>query len=247
MIVVVFGLASCGADERAVPTQAAPTPATADRDIVYTADLVVSVRHPDRAADRATDLVEQAGGSLFSQQADLEHTDEVRVTFHVPPARFRSVLDRLGRLGTTLSRSSTATDVTDDVVDLQGRLDGARASAARLRTLLGGADSTADVISIERELETREASIESMEGRLRTLHGQVDMASIDARFTEEHRLTVDHGLPSFLDGLRTGAVVFATAGVLALAVAGFVLPFLPVIVFLVLLLVWVGRRRARPS
>ena len=52
-----------------------------------------------------------------------------------------------------------------------------------------------------------------MEGKLRTLHGQVDMASIDTRFTEAHRLTVDHGLPGFLDGLRAGAVVSQTAGV----------------------------------
>jgi hypothetical protein len=258
LLLVIMGsvAVSCGgsddsAGESAQPAATRPSAlaeqaaAGTARDVVYSGQVVVSVAGVSRAADRATDVVERAGGFLFSQTADLEGDVEVRVTYKVPPDEFRPVLDRLGALGRTLSRTSTAEDVTAKVVDLEGRLAGAQASASRLRQLLTGADTTADVISIEKELETREADIESMQGRLRVLRDQVDLATIDARFTERRELAVDHDLPGFLEGFRTGVVALVTGAVLVLSVVGFLLPFLPCA--LVGLLAWRWYRRRHPA
>ena len=214
-------------DQNRAPAVAAQASAGADRDVVQNGQLVVSVADVAEAGDRATDVVEEAGGFLFSQDSDLEDDPEVRITFKVPSERFRPVLDRLGDIGRTLSRTSSAQDVTDQVVDLDGRLASAQASADRLRALIADAASTAEIIAVEKELEAREAEIESMQGRLRVLRDRADMATIEARFTAQEQLEVSSDLPGFLDGLRTGLVALVTGGLVVLTLAGFVLPFAP--------------------
>ena len=140
----LVGLAACSTDsdsssesaagepERRAPAVAAQASAGAEREVVQNGQLVVSVADVAEAGDRATDVVEEAGGFLFSQDSDLEDDPEVRITFKVPSERFRPVLDRLGDIGRTLSRTSSAQDVTDQVIDLDGRLASAQASADRL-------------------------------------------------------------------------------------------------------------------
>jgi hypothetical protein len=234
----LVGLAACSADSDSSSESAAGEPEQnrapavaastgADRDVVQNGQLVVSVVDVAEAGDRATDVVEEAGGFLFSQDSDLEDDPEVRITFKVPSERFRPVLDRLGDIGRTLSRTSSAQDVTDQVVDLDGRLASAQASADRLRALIADAASTAEIIAVEKELEAREAEIESMQGRLRVLRDRADMATIEARFTAQEELEVSSDLPGFLDGLRTGLVALLTGGLVVLTLAGFVLPFAP--------------------
>ena len=235
----LVGLAACSTDsdsssesaagepERRAPAVAAQASAGAEREVVQNGQLVVSVADVADAGDRATDVVEEAGGFLFSQDSDLEDDPEVRITFKVPSERFRPVLDRLGDIGRTLSRTSSAQDVTDQVIDLDGRLASAQASAERLRGLIADATSTAEIIAVEKELEAREAEIESMQGRLRVLRDHADLATIEARFTAQEELEVSSDLPGFLDGLRTGLIALLTGGLVVLTLAGFLLPFAP--------------------
>jgi hypothetical protein len=117
--------------------------------------------------------------------------------------------------------------VTERVVDLDGRLTSAQASADRLRALIAQAATTSDIITVEKELEAREAEIESMQGARRVLRDRVDLATIDARFTAQEELEVSSDLPGFLDGLRTGLVAIVTGSVVVLALVGFLLPFTP--------------------
>jgi Domain of unknown function (DUF4349) len=210
-----------------VPVLAAQTAAGRSRDLVQKATVVVSVDDAARAGDRATDLVEEAGGFLAAQESDLEGDAEVRITFKVPPERFRAVLDDLSALGRPLTRTSTTEDVTDRVVDLDGRLASARASAERLRALIADARTTGDIIAVEKELERREAEIESMQGQLRVLRDRVSLGTIEAHFTQKDELEVSGNLPGFLDGLRAGLVAFVTGGLLVLTLVGFALPFAP--------------------
>ena len=253
VIVLAFVGLACGSDDDRTDESAARSPAPSSpglvrqladdtsRDVVYRADLVVSVSDVVGAGDRATDVVEGAGGFVFSQESDLDGDQDVRVTFKVPPERFRAVLDQLGDIGRALSRTSSAEDVTDDVVDIEGRLASAQASADRLRTLIGDAATTADIIAVEKELEAREADIESMQGRLRVLRDRVDLATIEARFTQEDELEVSGDLPGFVEGLRTGVVALVTGTLLVLTMVGFVLPFVP----FALLGLWLRRRYRR--
>jgi len=127
------------------------------------------------------------------------------------------------------------------VVDIEGRLKTAQASADRLRALLGSAGTAADIVAVEGELAKRESEIESLQGRSRVLSSQVDFATVNVRLTEDADLEVNREVPGFFKALAAGWVVLVSALLAAVALAGFLLPFVP----FALALWWVLRRHRR--
>ena len=229
------------ADGRPLPEQGDPI--DGERRVVYTADLRIRVDDPGASAEQATDLAADAGGSLASQ--DEEADDEVRLTVRVPSDRFDEVLGDLAELGAVLDRSVRTEDVTDQVVDLQGRLDNARASTERLRALFEDAQSVDQVVAVEAALTEREAEVEGLAGQLQVLEDEADLSNISLTFTVEGEPEVDDDIPGFLRGLETGWVAFRTVLAVAVTVIGFVLPFMIVVLPVALVGRWWLRRRRR--
>jgi hypothetical protein len=93
--------------------------------------------------------------------------------------------DSVTTLGDVESRTITASDVTEQLVDLDARLNALRATRDRLRQLLERADEVQDVISVERELGRVQGELESLEGRLELLRTQVAMSELSLRMTQE--------------------------------------------------------------
>ncbi len=200
------------------------------RKVVHTAELTVRVADAARATEEATRIVTGTGGIVFGQTSDLQGRRETRMTLKVPPDRFEPVLAALGSLGQALRRESKAQDVTETVVDAEGRLKTALASADRLRALLSDARSAADIVGVESELAKRESEIESLQGRLRVLASQVDLATVDLRLSERDDLRLKGDVPAFATALRAGWVVLVNVGLVGVAAAGFLLPFTPLVV-----------------
>lgn len=215
-----------------------------DRSIIRTAILQLTTKDVVKASREVSRIAEDVGGSVASSRAELEGRASAEVVVRVPPESYRSVLEDLREIGKVRGLTESARDVTDQVVDLEGRLAAARASADRLRALIGQAENVTAIASVEAELTKRESEIESFEGRLRVLEAQVEQATITVRIDEPDApaLRNEDG-PSFIDGLRTGWDAAIASGNLILAVTGFLLPFLPPIALLVLALRWWIRRR----
>lgn len=218
--------------------------ATSGRSVVYTADVTLRVSSADRAGTDAVDAAQEAGGFLFSQDAD-DQESEVALTLKVPSDRFEEVLKEISALGDVLRRKVEAADVTAEVTDVAARLRSAEASADRLRRLISDAGSVGDVVAIEGELAKREAEVESLQGRLRVLDDQVELATLTVRLTEDRGAQVADDLPGFLGGLRAGLVTVANIGSALLVVAGFLLPFVPFAAGAAWLIRRVRRRRHR--
>jgi Domain of unknown function (DUF4349)/Protein of unknown function (DUF2510) len=221
--------------------------ATIERSVIYTADMTVRVQDVRGATDQATKIVVDAGGYLFGQQSTLEGTRESKLTFKVPPKQFRPVMDAIADLGSPVAQNVNASDVTDQVVDLEGRLLTAQTSLDRVRDMLARATTTSDILKLEPEVAKREAEVESLQGKLRVLEAQVDDATLDVVLTEQAKAAdpeVSEDLPAVLDALKTGWVAFLSVLQVVGAVLAFVLPFLPFFV-----LAWLGwrwyRRRQR--
>jgi hypothetical protein len=209
------------------------------RDVIFTGDLLVRVSSLAKATPEAVDLAGANGGFLFSQASD---EDSTKLVLKVPSNQFDATVVALAALGKELRRNLNAQDVTSDVVDADGRLKTAQASADRLRALLTEAKTPSDVVAVEGELAKREADIESLQGRLRVLNDQVALATLTVQLTERSNLQVATDLPGFLGGLRTGLVALVNTGQVLLAIGGFLVPFLPLLA-LVIGLVWRYRRR----
>ena len=248
LVATALIVAGCGGANRAAgppadPVASALASAQVDlRKVVHTAALTVRVTDAVEATDRATRIVAGAGGVVFAQKRDLAGHRETRMTVKVPPDAFEDVIGALGDLGRALRRESKAQDVTDQVVDVEGRLKTSLASADRLRTLLGDARTTSDIVGLEGELAKRETEIESLEGRLRVLASQTDLATIDLRLTERGDVDLHADVPAFAQALRAGWTALGVVAHAGAAVAGFLLPFAPLAVA-----GWWAVRRRRPA
>lgn len=242
--------AAGGSAEASVPKAAPKGPAAgsqaaADRDVIYTGTLTVRVGDAPKAADRARAIADDAGGYLADSDADLEGTREVHVTLRVPSDAFEGALADLAELGKVQARKVGSDDVTDQVVDLEGRLENAQASADRLRELLAKAENVQNVVTIEDRLTQRETEIESLTGQLEVVQDQVKLATIRVTLTEEDQAAVNKDLPGPLEALRSGGVAFINVVLAVVVGLAFALPFLLTLG----LAAWLWRRwrRAHPK
>jgi len=214
----------------------------ADREVIYTGTMVIRAGDAPDAADQAKDIADRHDGYLASSTAELEGDREVRVSLRVPSEAFDAVMAELAELGTVESREIDSQDVTDQVVDLQGRLENAQTSADRLRDLLVDAQQITNIITIEERLTQRETEIEALTGQLEVLEDQVTLATVDVTFTEGDVPAVSDDVPGFLAALRSGVVALGNVALVAAAAVGFALPFVPLVLVAWWLVRWVRRR-----
>ncbi|MCP3974418.1 MAG: DUF4349 domain-containing protein [bacterium] len=154
------------------------------RDIIFTAEMTVSVDNVADASDQAIAIITGFRGFLFGQRAVAEPEPTNVLVFKVPPDRFQEALAALGEVGDIRNQTVSADDVTERIVDLQSRISTSKTSVERLRTLLEGAETVKIITELENQLLERETSLEQMRGQLRTLEGQVSLATITIAITE---------------------------------------------------------------
>jgi len=163
---------------------APPIPSDLGRSIIYTATIEVEVDDVIAAGTAAQQAIAPLGGLLFGQETSTGPDSRSVLTIKVRPEDFQEALDRLSGIGTLVSQTISADDVTERVVDLQSRITTAEASVERLRTFLSQATDLRDVASLEEELLRRETDLELLRGQLRTVETQVDLATITLILTE---------------------------------------------------------------
>ncbi|MEJ3656967.1 DUF4349 domain-containing protein [Actinomycetes bacterium KLBMP 9759] len=230
--------------------QKAPAPSpdqpitSVGRSLVRTAQLAVEVDDVTVAHSRVRTAVVVAGGYVAEEQ---KYRTNASMVLRVPAAALDKVTDDVSALGTPISRSTQVSDVTEQVVDLGARVATQQASVARVRALLAQATSIGDVVSIESELARREADLDSLTGRLAALQGQVELStlSVDIRQKDAAKSDAeDPGPAGFLAGIDAGWRGVVLLGTFIGAVAGFLLPFLPVLL-VIGGIVWFVRRTVR--
>jgi len=249
------------------------SPALEDRSVIYLVDLVVEVDDVGDASDRAQAVATRFGGFVQSESTfgvppeplpvepggfeDVPQgssgvvygSEQSIVVLRVPADRYEQAVDELEAIGETVSRNRNAQDVTDQVVDVQARIETQQASIDRLQTLLGEAERINDILAIETELTQRIAELESLKARQEQLASQTQLATVTVTFVPPETV-VDEG-SGFFAGLEAGWAAFVRSVEFGLTALGAVLPFLialaVVAVPLVAWLIWRRRRQPRRS
>ncbi|MFF3732110.1 DUF4349 domain-containing protein [Streptomyces sp. NPDC002476] len=223
--------------------------------VIRTATLSVEVRDVPKAAAAARAAASEAGGLVADEKT--ERVDATRETSHivlrVPQDAYETVLKDLAGTGKLLSRTSSAKDVTDQVVDVESRIASQRASVARVRKLMDRADALSDVVTLEGELSSRQAALESLLAQQASLKDRTSLATITLDLSEPEtapETNDDDDPPGFLDALDNGWDAFLTVLRWGSVVLAATAPFLVTIVVLVvagrlLLRRLRGRRAAR--
>lgn len=163
----------------------------------------------------------------------------------VPSDTLDRVLDDLGKLGTTVQRSSSARDVTSTYVDTQSRITTMKAGLDQLRALLGKTTDLNQIIALETEISRRQADLDSLQAQLNSLDKKVSMSTVAVTLVTAANVVVpDEDGTGFLGGLKSGWRAFLGASSGVLTVLGAVLPFVVLLALVAVPLLWWRRRHA---
>ena len=228
-----------------------PVDNSADRSIITTGWMTVTVDDPSDATDETEKIVAAAGGRIDARQefaAADGKPSSATLTLRIPNAKLADALDALGELGQVESLTQEASDVTVQVQDLDARINALRGSIDRFTALVSTAASLDDLITLETAIADRQAQLESLEAQQRGLSDQVSMSTITATFQAES-VAPPRTPGTFLDGLATGWEAFVAFWAALLVALGVLVPWLvtaALILLVVLLIVRaVTRRRLR--
>ncbi|MGH8823278.1 MAG: DUF4349 domain-containing protein [Jiangellaceae bacterium] len=215
------------------------------REIIHYVDLTVAVDDVEADAQRAAVLAETSGGYVADESSD--GTESATLTLRVPADGHTEIVEQLEEFGEVRSRSRTAQDVTDEVVDVDARITSQRRSIDRIRVLLDQAVDIDDIVRIESELASREAELDSLLQRQEELSGLTSLATVTVTFVATGSGADDALDAGFLGGLGTGWNAFVDVVRVMATLLGVLLPFLATAAVIGLPLWWGMRRRRQPA
>lgn len=163
------------------------------------------------------------------------------ITLRVPADRLDALMVDLASIGRILQESTSASDVTEQYVDLTARLANLRAEETRLREFFERAEDVDDLLGVQRELSRVRGEIEAMQAQVDHLERQSARATLTVSMTEPGPIVrpggVDWGFREALTRGLQGAIALLTGAITALIAVSPVL--------LLGLLVWVVYLTAR--
>jgi Domain of unknown function (DUF4349) len=213
-----------GGGDAAVPLAVDTVAVARARDVVRTGTMELTVEDVEATATDVRRVATDARGFVADERVRARD-DEADLTVRVPADRFDGVRAAIAELGDVAEQNVEARDVTAEVVDVESRIASLRASVVRVRGLLSQSGDVVQLALVEGELARREAELEALLGQQRVLRDQVDLATLTVHMSEDATPSPRDDAPGFVDGLRRGWVAAVDGGRIALAVAGFVLPF----------------------
>ena len=172
------------------------------------------------------------GGYITAGETHLQEIDGVSytvgwLTLRVPEDRFDDALARVDGLGERLSLSVSSQDVTEEYVDLEGRLGYWRSQEEFYTRLMDEATEIDDLVIIQTRMQDVLLNIEQIEGRLRYLDSRTSFSTLTVGLTEVPGSTPtdEPDNPGIIESAieQAGTVLLATIGGLIVG-AAFVLP-----------------------
>ena len=143
--------------------------------LIYNATVYMAVYEAKAAIEATLKLARDMGGYL------VRRNDQTLVV-RVPAAKYREALDAVGKLGDVIHREENVQDVTEEFLDLQIRVQNARALRQRLEQLLTQTKNVEEALMVEHELARVTEQIERFEGRLKLLRELVAFSTITIEF-----------------------------------------------------------------
>jgi hypothetical protein len=192
---------------------------TTERLIIREGSIAMEVEDTIATRFRINALVDEfAGQGAFvvsaNEYGNGTTNPSISMVIRVPADEFFAVMDRLAEMAVEVnSRVETADDVTEEYVDLAGRLEALEVGRDRLLDIMQNADTTEALLQAEAQLTIREAEIEAIQGRMQYLRGAATLSRISISL-EPYRVsqpidtrwkpleTLRYAFDNLLDSLR---------------------------------------------
>jgi len=249
--------AQSAAPSAATYAAAAPAPAASpidvsQRKIIENASITVEVADVNAAFQRVGDLATKAGGYIAG--SDLSRQDgslHASVTARVPSGGLAGFTQSVAALGTVISQGQSSNDVTQQYIDLNGRLQALQAERTAYLGLLSKASNVADALKVQQALTDVEAQIESLTTQIQSLDRLSSLATVNVMLeplSAQPSLSGNGG--PF--GKRLGSAlanswrVLAAAGSALVVAVVWALPWLVLLAVISGALFWFAHRRRGP-
>lgn len=237
-------------------TALAPT----GQQLIQTAQLSVRAANVGSALSRATAIVTDAGGYVSSENAasgdGKPSQATATVVFRIPAAVYSQTLATMSGagLGTQLSLSQQAQDVTQQVADVNSRVASDQAAITQLRALLAHAGSVGELLDVQNQINNQESALESMLAQQNALNHETSYATLTLTIVGPKAVVKPgpkQAPPGLVGGLSRGWHAFRVTLSWLLTVIGAVAPFAAAVVVIGGLGWWARRRinrgRRRPD
>jgi hypothetical protein len=161
-------------------SQAKVPSAAADRKIVRTGALELTVKSPAAAAEQIRLMAESMGGYLETAQiGGTKDAPTADITIRIPAAHFEDAKAGIRKLAARVEREKTdAQDVTRQYVDMEARLRNLRAEEAQYLTIVRSAYKVEDLLQVSEKLSEVRGQIEQQQAEFQTLSKQVETVAI---------------------------------------------------------------------
>jgi hypothetical protein len=209
-------------------------------------------------ANQIRAIAADLGGYVSSGEASIEVHNEERYavgwsTIRIPSDRFDDAVARVEALGEPVSSSMSSQDVTEEYVDLEGRLNYWREQEGFYSRLMEEATTIEDLVAVQTQMQDVLLNIEQIEGRLRYLDSRTEFATLTVGLTEVPAEPLVAPGPT---GEGPIAQAFSQAGDVLLATVSFIIvataALIPIVIiavfaFLVARLFLTFRRKRTPA
>jgi hypothetical protein len=191
-------------------------------------DVRIPIGTFDAKSSQVRTIAAELGGYVSSGESYVEEYEDGRyavgwVTLRIPSDRFEDAVDRVELLGERVSSSLSSQDVTEEYIDLEGRLNYWEQQEEFYSRLLNEAETIDEHVTIQSRMQDVLLNIEQIEGRLRYLDGKTSFATLTVGLTEVPDILEppDEGEPNPIQEAfeQAGDVLLATVGFLIIAAA----------------------------
>ena len=226
------------------------------RDVIIEMHVTVSSDDIERSVSAVSARAAALGGGVASSDVnfgnravDDPHTGYAVLVVKVPPAAVDDLVSGIEQTGTIQSINQSAQDVTEQLIDLDVRIDNARESVDNVRGFMERAEDLNDLVTLESELTRRQTELERLEAQQRNLSERVAFSTVTIENipTDAVPEPPDDSDDTIADAFRKGwdgfvAMIWGIGYVLAV-----LLPFLAVGALIGLAALLIVRRRAAAS
>ena len=220
--------------------------AAIDRQLIQTASIALRVDDVAETATAITSYVNGIQGRIDSKN-EYRNPDSSAITsadfmIKVPSDKLDEALDRLKTFGDLEGFSTSATDVTLQVVDLDARIAALQNSISSLKKLLEDASNVSDLLAAEAALTQRQSELDGLTSQLNYLADQIDLAAIWVSVYPKNSLAAIKPI-GFIAGLEKGWEEIVKFASNLTTWSGLALPWIGLVVALLLIFKILGGLR----
>jgi len=144
---------------------------TADRKMIYDADITMIVKKTDTATAKVIKIARKYKGYVLNTGTNY-------TTIRVAADSMHFAIAEIEKIGKVKYKNLYAEDITEEYADLTVRLDNATKARARYLELLAKATTVEETLKVEKELERLAKEIDLLEGKINRLDHLTEYSTI---------------------------------------------------------------------